>query len=78
MRVTGGGGDEIISEGVKSSEITGGSFQPSHQATSGVTEGGGDEMLLGREKSETTDGSFQPSHQATSGVAGGGGEYTEA
>jgi hypothetical protein len=50
MRVTGGGGDEIISEGVKSSEITGGSFQPSHQATSGVTEGGGDEMLLGREK----------------------------
>jgi hypothetical protein len=42
MRVTGGGGDEIISEGVKSSEITGGSFQPSHQATSGVAGGGGE------------------------------------
>jgi hypothetical protein len=42
MRVTGGGGDEIISEGVKSSEITGGSFQPSHQATSGVTGEGGE------------------------------------
>jgi len=76
MRVTGGGGDEIISEGGTSSDITGGSFQPSHQAISGVTERGGDEMILGRKKSETTDGSFQPSHQAISGVAGGGGEYT--
>jgi len=72
MRVIGGGGDEIISEGPKSSEIRGGSFQPSHQATSGVTEGAGDEMILDKEKSETTGRSFQSSHQAISGVTEGG------
>jgi len=44
MRDNRGEGDEIISEGGKSSEISGGSFQPSHQATSGVT-GEGGEMI---------------------------------